>query len=118
MNFHETMANCANARYEEMIREGLAYFTPANPTKELEEALSKTITELSNLVCSLIARYVLYCDVTRRGRRQRLSSMGFDATHPIPDLWSGPMGCNNTCSSNTEHRYDGFDAGSEASGSP
>ena len=77
MNFHETMANRANARYEEMIREGLSYFTRANPTKELEEALSKTIAELSNLVCSLIARYVLYCDVTRRSRRQRTLAHGF-----------------------------------------
>ena len=89
MKFHEAMANRANARYEEMIRESLAYFTSAHPTKELKEALSKSITELSNLVCSLIARYVLYCDVTRRGRRQRLSSMGFDATHPMP-----PFGLN------------------------
>ena len=95
MNFHETMANRANARYEEMIREGLSYFTRANPTKELEDALSKTIAELSNLVCSLIARYVLYCDVTRRSRRQRLSRMGFDATHPIPtfgpDRWAATI---------------------------
>jgi hypothetical protein len=95
MNFHEAMANRAHARYEEMIRESLTYFTSADPTKELEEALNKTITELSNLVCSLIARYVLYCDVTRRGRRQRLSSMGFDATHPIPtfglDQWAATI---------------------------
>ena len=95
MNFHETMANRANARYEEMIRESLSYFTRANPTKELEDALSKTIAELSNLVCSLIARYVLYCDVTRRSRRQRLSRMGFDATHPIPtfgpDRWAATI---------------------------
>jgi hypothetical protein len=83
MNSHEALASRAYARYEEMIRESLAYFT--SPTKELKEALSKTITELSNLVCSLIARYALYCDVTRRGRRQRLSSMGFDATHPMPE---------------------------------
>ena len=86
MNFHEAMADRANARYEEMIRESLAYFTSAHPTEELKEALSKTITELSNLVCSLIARYVLYCDVTRRGRRQRLRSMGFDAKHRVPDF--------------------------------
>jgi hypothetical protein len=80
MNFHETMANRANARYEEMISESLAYFTSAHPTKELEGALSKTITELTYLVCGLMARYVLYCDVTQRGRRQRLSSIGFDVT--------------------------------------
>jgi hypothetical protein len=95
MNVHETIANRANARYEEMIREGLAYFTSPHPAKELEEALSKTITELSNLVCSLIARYVLYCDVTRGARRQRLSSMGFDATHPTPtfgpDQWAATI---------------------------
>ena len=95
MNLYETMANRANARYEEMIRENLAYFTSAHPTKELEETLSRTILELSYLVCSLIARYVLYCDVTRRGRRQRLSSMGFDATDPIPtfglDQWAATI---------------------------
>ena len=95
MNVHETIANRANARYEEMIREGLAYFTSPHPAKELEEALSKTITELSHLVCSLIARYVLYCDVTRGARRQRLSSMGFDAAHPTPtfgpDQWAATI---------------------------
>ncbi len=95
MNVHEAIADRANSRYEEMIREGLAYFTSPHPTKELEEALSKTITELSNLVCSLIARYVLYCDVTRGGRRQRLSSMGFDTTHPTPtfgpDQWAATI---------------------------
>jgi hypothetical protein len=95
MSFHEPMANRANARYEEMIRESLAYFTSAHPTKELEEALSKTITEVSNLVCSLIARYVLYSDVTQRGRRRRLSSMGFGAVHPIPtfgmDQWAATI---------------------------
>jgi NADH:ubiquinone oxidoreductase subunit 6 (subunit J) len=84
MNFHEAIANRADARYEEMIRESLAYFTSAHPTKELKAALCKTITELSNLVCSLIARYVLYCDVTRRGQRQRLSSMGFNVAPRSP----------------------------------
>ena len=95
MNFHEAVANRADARYEEMIRESFAYFNSADPTVELKETLSKTITELSNLVCSLIARYVLYCDVTRRGRRQRLSSMGFDATHFMPtfglDQWAATI---------------------------
>src|SRR5262249_20044624 len=43
---------------------------------------SQNIAELSNLVCSLIARFVLYCEVSNIGRRHRLSGMGFDATHP------------------------------------
>lgn len=92
MQLGETTAARASARYEELIQAGLAYFTSPHPTRELKEALNRTVTEVSNLVCSLIARYVLYCDVTRSGRRQRLSTMGFDASHPMPsfgrDQWA------------------------------
>ncbi len=58
--------------------------------------------EVSNLTCSLIARYVLSCDVTKGGRRQRLSGMGFDATKVIPsfgrDQWlsGASISCNVT----------------------
>jgi len=79
MHQGEATAGRANARYEELMQAGFAYFTSPHPTKELKESLNRTITELSNLICSLIARYVLYCNVTRIGRRERLSKMGFDA---------------------------------------
>jgi multisubunit Na+/H+ antiporter MnhB subunit len=39
--------------------------------------------EVSQLTCSLIARYVLYCNATKSKRRQRLSRMGFDASHTM-----------------------------------
>src|SRR5215471_3669064 len=92
MQLNETTAARADARYEELMHAALAYFTSSHPTKQLEDALNRTIADVSNLVCSLIARYVLYCDVTGSGRRQRLSGMGFDATHPTPsfslDKWA------------------------------
>jgi hypothetical protein len=80
------------SRYEEMINSGLAYFTTPNPAKHLSDVLSKNITEVANLVCSLIARFVLYCDRTRSARRQRLLDMGFTGNHPLAriglDQWA------------------------------
>jgi hypothetical protein len=87
----ESTASRADARYEELMQRALAYFTSPHPTKELKDALERDIMELSSLVCSLIARFVLYCEVTRAGRRERLSVMGFDRTHSLPrfgrDQW-------------------------------
>jgi hypothetical protein len=95
MQFGEAIANRASARYEEIMHTGRAYFTSPDPTKEVTEALNRTTMELSNLVCSLIARYVLYCDRTRRGRQQRLSTLGFDASHLPPrfgvDQWAATI---------------------------
>ena len=71
------------ARYDELMEAGLAYFTAANPAKELKQALNRSIGEVTLLTCSLIARYVLCSNATESKRRQRLSAMGFDATGAI-----------------------------------
>jgi uncharacterized protein YneF (UPF0154 family) len=71
------------ARYDELMETGLAYFTATHPTRELRQALDRSISEVSLLTCSLIARYVLYSTATESKRRQRLSTMGFDATGAI-----------------------------------
>ena len=70
-------------RYDELMEAGLAYFTAANPAKELKQALNRSIGEVTLLTCSLIARYVLCSNATESKRRQRLSAMGFDATGAI-----------------------------------
>ena len=70
-------------RYEELMEAGLAYFTAAHPAKELKQALNRSISEVTLLTCSLIARYVLCSNATETKRRQRLSAMGFDATGAI-----------------------------------
>ena len=44
MQFGEPTANCASARYEEIMRAARAYFTSAHPTEELTEALNRTTT--------------------------------------------------------------------------
>jgi Co/Zn/Cd efflux system component len=72
-----------DARYEELMQAALAYFTTPRPTKELTEELNRSITEVSHLTCSLIARYVLCCNATKSKRRQRLARMGFDASHTM-----------------------------------
>ena len=91
MQLGETVAARADARYEELIHTGLAFFTSSQPTRELKEALNCNIVEVSNLTCSLIARYVLFCERTHNGRLQRLAGMGFDA-RPTPsfgpDQWA------------------------------
>jgi hypothetical protein len=88
----ESVAARAEERFEELIQAGLAYFTSEAPTKMARDGLSRAIADESNLVCALIARYVLYCDRTALGRRQRLSNMGFDRSHPMPsfglDKWA------------------------------
>ncbi len=71
------------ARYDELMETGLACFTATHPTRELRQALDRSISEVSLLTCSLIARYVLYSTATESKRRQRLSTMGFDATGAI-----------------------------------
>ncbi len=86
MQLGEAAAARATARYDDLMQRGHAYFASPQPSRELEEALNCNIAEVSNMVCSLIARFVLCCEVTRSGRRQRLSAMGFDATHPMPTL--------------------------------
>jgi hypothetical protein len=76
-------ADSAAKRYEELIQTGLAYFATSQPTRELEEALNRSVNEVSLLACSLIARYVLYCNATESKRRQRLYTMGFDTSGAI-----------------------------------
>jgi hypothetical protein len=91
MQLGEATAARASARYEELMQTAVAYFSSPRPTKELKEALDCNITEVSSLICSLIARYVLCSEVTRSGRRQRLSDLGFDAINQsinIPTFFS------------------------------
>jgi hypothetical protein len=92
MQLSESTATRAEEGYEELMQAGLAYFGSERPTKEAKDGLSRTIADESNLICSLIARYVLYCDKTAVGRRSRLANMGFDPSHPMPsfglDKWA------------------------------
>jgi hypothetical protein len=91
MQMGETVAARADARFEELMQTGLAFFTSLHPAPELKEALNCNIVEVSQLTCSLVARYVLYCERTRNGRLQRLAGMGFDV-RPTPtfgpDQWA------------------------------
>ena len=91
MQLDETVPARADARYEELMHTGLAFFTSSKPTPELKEALKRNIVEVSNLTCSLVARYVLFCERTHNARLQRLAGMGFDA-RPTPtfgpDQWA------------------------------
>lgn len=91
MQLDEAVPARADARYEELMHTGLAFFASSKPTQELKEALKRNIVEVSNLTCSLVARYVLFCERTHNGRLQRLAGMGFDA-RPTPtfgpDQWA------------------------------
>jgi hypothetical protein len=92
MQLSESIGRRAEEGYEELMQAGLEYFGSDHPTKEAKNGLSRTIADESNLICSLIARYVLYCDRTAVGRRHRLANMGFDPSHPMPsfglDKWA------------------------------
>ena len=76
----------AARRYEELVHGAANYFASPRPTREMTNDLNLAIAQISTLTCRLIARYVLYCDITRSGRRHRLSAMGFDARHPMPEF--------------------------------
>jgi hypothetical protein len=90
----QTVAARAGNRYEDLMRTGLAFFTSSDPTRELKEALNCNIADVSNLTCSLVARYVLFCEMTHNGRLQRLAEMGF-AVRPAPrfgpDKWAATI---------------------------
>jgi hypothetical protein len=92
MQLSESLARRAEEGYEDLMQAGLEYFGSDHPAKEAKNGLSRTIADESNLICALIARYVLYCDRTALGRRLRLSNMGFDRSHPMPsfglDKWA------------------------------
>jgi hypothetical protein len=91
MQMGDSVANRADTRYEELMHTGLAYFTSSLPTPELKEALNRNVAEVTNLTCSLVSRYVLFCERTHSGRLQRLAKMGF-AYRPGPtfglDQWA------------------------------
>ncbi|WP_407149655.1 hypothetical protein [Bradyrhizobium sp. ORS 86] len=91
MQMGEAAASRADVRYEELMHSGLAFFTSPQPTHELKEMLNCNIAEVTNLTCGLVARYVLFSEITQNGRLQRLSGMGFDA-RPTPtfglDQWA------------------------------
>jgi hypothetical protein len=77
----QDIAARASSRYEDMMQVGLSYFSSSRGGGEMMKELELAISEVSNLTCNLIARYVLFCDVTRSSRQRRLSGMGFDPTH-------------------------------------
>src|SRR6266542_2491478 len=90
MQLSATTATRAAARYVELIHAGQADFATPQPSREREDALNRRIGEVALLTCSLIARYVLYSNATESKRRQRLSTMGFDASGRITfgaDQW-------------------------------
>ena len=91
----ETAAR-VDAHYQELMQAALAYFSMPHPSKELEEELNRSIINVSQPSCGLIARYVLCCNATKNKRRQRLARMGFDASRTMVirfglDQWVATM---------------------------
>jgi hypothetical protein len=74
----------ANSHYEMLMELGAAHFNSAKPIRQVEDPLKKVTREISNLACSLIARFVLLQEKTLTQRHNRLLSMGFDRYDPLP----------------------------------
>jgi hypothetical protein len=91
MRLNEKTVEQSLSLYGSLMENGLACFTSSRPTRQMEEALKKNIQDLSQMVCRLIARYVLYLDVTESQRRKRLSTMGLNPRDHSPafgrDQW-------------------------------
>jgi hypothetical protein len=91
MRLNEKAVEQSVALYDSLMENGLACFTSSKPTRAMEEALKKNIQDLSLTICRLIARWVLYLEVTENQRRKRLSSMGLNPRDHSPafgrDQW-------------------------------
>jgi hypothetical protein len=91
MRLNEKTVEQSVVLYGNLMENGLACLTSSKPTRQMEEALKKNIQDLSQMVCRLIARYVLYLDVTENQRRRRLSTMGLNPRDHSPafgrDQW-------------------------------
>jgi hypothetical protein len=91
MQVNDKVVDQAARLYDTLMETGLAYFTASKPTRHVDEALKRSIQDLSYVVCSLIARYVLSLDVTPTQRRMRLAAMGFNPRDYLPafgrDQW-------------------------------
>ncbi len=91
MRLNEKLVEQSVGLYDNLMENGLAFFTSSKPTRQMEEALKKNIQDLSQVVCRLIARYVLYLDLTENQRRKRLSGMGLNPRDHSPafgrDQW-------------------------------
>jgi hypothetical protein len=91
MQYERKIVSQADNHYASLWEIGVAYFTTAQPIRQLEESLRRATQETSYFVCSLIARYVLYQEKTPTQRARRLSALGFDSYDHIPafgiDQW-------------------------------
>jgi hypothetical protein len=91
MRLNEKAVDQSVALYDSLMENSLACFTSSKPTRAMEEALKKNIQDLSLTICRLIARWVLYLEVTENQRRKRLSSMGLNPRDHSPafgrDQW-------------------------------
>jgi hypothetical protein len=91
MRLNEKIVEQSVVLYDSLMENGLACFTSSKPTRQMEEVLKKNIHDLSQVVCRLIARFVLYQDVTENQRRKRLSGMGLNPRDHSPafgrDQW-------------------------------
>jgi hypothetical protein len=84
MELGERTVSQANDHYEKLMEIGAACFSGVKPIREVEDSLKKVTNEISNSICSLIARFVLLQDKTLTQRRSRLLSMGFDHYDELP----------------------------------
>ncbi|WP_050630112.1 hypothetical protein [Bradyrhizobium viridifuturi] len=91
MRLNERAVEQSLGLYDSLMENGLACFTSSKSTRAMEDALKKSIQDLSLTVCRLIARWVLYLEVTENRRRKRLSSMGLNPRDHSPafgrDQW-------------------------------
>lgn len=91
MRLNEKAVEQSVTLYKSVMESGLACFTSSKPTRAMEKSLKKNIQDLSLAVCRLIARWVLYLEVTESQRRKRLSNMGLNPRDHLPafgrDQW-------------------------------
>jgi hypothetical protein len=95
MRLNDKIVVQSNKLYEAMMEDALAFFSSNKRTRQMKEPLKRSMHDLSYVVCSLIARYVLFQNVTASRRRRRLSSMGFNAQEHLPafgrDQWAASI---------------------------
>jgi hypothetical protein len=64
MRLNASIVDQCATQYVGLIETGLAYFTSHRPTRQMDDLLMRNVRDLSQLICGLVARFVLCNDIT------------------------------------------------------
>ncbi len=84
MREYDELVSVANAGYHSMLELAVDVFSSKKPKSGKLKLLKEQLNDLSNIICQMIAHYILAQDAMSSGRRRRMWKMGFDAHDYLP----------------------------------